>query len=247
MRAKLRRPFFHALCGALIALVLSPTALFAETSTYDVTTNGFRFGNLTVTTTLVASAYSIAVTAQAQGLLGFLTQSRYIGSANGKLANSGPQPAFFTARTQRIFKDRETSITFTNGRPTKVTLTPKKDHTNFTDPKSVTDKRVDSLSYFYQMFTVPAGKCPANGTLYDGRRLTEVNFETPTISDTTTSCIGEYRLTNGPDHSLQSGQRSYALVFEYTPQGGAPVRITVKSGGNLVVLDAVKYAPSTSH
>ena len=239
MHAKFHRLLFLRLCGALIALVLSPATLFAETSTYDVTTNGFHFGNLMVTTTLVADTYSIAVTAQAEGLMGFLTQSRYQGSANGKMTISGPQPAFFAARTQRIFKDRETTISFTNGRPTEVTLTPQKDHTDFTDPESVTDKRVDSLSYFYQMFTAPAGKCPANGTLYDGRRLTEVSFETPTISDTTTSCIGEYRLINGPDHSLQSGQRSYALVFDYAPGGGAPVRITVKSGRNLVVLSVV--------
>lgn len=226
--------------SALSVAVLLPAMLFAETTTYNVTTNGFRFGNLTVTTTLADSTYSIAVTAQAQGLLGFLTQSRYFGSANGRMTASGPQPVFFTARTQRIFKDRETTISFKNAQPNQVTLTPRKDHTALTDPNTVTDKRLDSLSYFHQMFTPPAGKCPVDGHLYDGRRLTQVSFQAPVVSITQTSCTGTYQITNGPDHSLQSGQRSYALVFDYAPAGGAPVRITVKSGSNLVVLDAVK-------
>jgi len=221
--------------GLLLPFILAADPVHA--ASYEVRADGFRFGLMSVETTTSPGAYGITVSAEAQGLFGFLLQSHYLGTAEGILDPSGrPEPRRFSAKTDRIFKHRDVAVTFQNGRPESVSLTPEKDRTEYTDPSRVTGDRMDSLSYFYRMFTAAAGACAPDGLLYDGRRQTSVTFAPPVVSADATACSGTYAITDGPDHSIQSGQRRFDLSLTYLPAGGSPTGITVISGGHTVTL-----------
>ena len=219
----------------LSAIFALPTALHAGSFGYHVTANGLNFGTLTVETGGEGADYSVNVEAEATGFLGAITRSHYVGNATGRFDPSGtPVPQHFHAVSERIFKHRDTEITFTDGMPASVVLTPEKDRTEFTDPATVPDRRLDSLSFFRTLFVTRPGTCPADSALYDGRRLLNVAFAPPEARDGAIRCAGSYRIEKGPDHSLQKGIRAFTLVLVYPPEGGAPQRLSVTSGSNVV-------------
>jgi len=204
----------------LIALLLciTPPAFAGgtETAVFSITAAGIPFGDMSLTYTETGNFYAFTVAAQARGLLGFLTQSRYQGQSNGTItAQSTRQPDNFHARSQRIFKDRITTIRFENGIPVSVDLTPLKDQSPLTDPDHVKDKRLDSLTYLSLIFHNPDRSCPPDGKLYDGRRLTEIAFMAQPQTDDLLRCTGTYTITDGPDHSIVSGRRSFGLSLVY--------------------------------
>jgi hypothetical protein len=221
----------------LVLLLALPAAAQAESFAYSVTANGLNFGTLHVETGGEGADYTVDVEAEATGFLGAITRSHYAGGAKGRLDPDGaPVPRIFHAISERIFKRRDTEITFADGRPATVALTPERDRTAFTDPATVTDQRLDSLSFFRTLFVTHPGTCPADGALYDGRRLLAVAFAPPEPRDGAIRCAGTYRIEKGPDHSLQKDVRAFTLVLVYPPDGGAPTTLTVTSGGNEVAL-----------
>lgn len=232
--------FIRNMLVVLLAMTFAPAeAGIRDKAVFDITANGFRFGDMQLDYTEDAAEYRFKVSASAKGIFGFLTQSRYEGSANGVLRDAQTrQPVFFTARSTRIFKDRQTTINFENGKPVTVNLTPEKDRTDFTDPVSVKDQRLDSLTYLTLLFHNPGSGCPPDGKLYDGRRLTEAQFQVQDKQDGLLHCTGTYRITNGPDHSVQSGRREFGISLDYskTDQGLSLTSAEFTSGGNTLLL-----------
>lgn len=225
------------LSRVFVICVLTSSSATASAATYKVTFNDLTFGEMQVELSADDKTYSITATAQAKGFLGMILRSRYEGQAEGKKMGGALRPDRFYVKSDRVFKHRRTEIVFEDGRPTAVTLTPLKDHTELTDPTKVTDARIDSLSGLFALFSAEPGKCVGPLALYDGRRLLSVTFNPPTAGETVTTCQGYYAIDRGPDHSIQKGQRSFDLVFTYDPKGGAPRSVEVISGGNTVRLD----------
>jgi hypothetical protein len=222
---------------ALILPLVWPAAALAGPITYDVHAGGLRVGTLSVATRDQSDTYEITVEAEATGFMGAVTRSHYSGKASGTFDAAGlPVPGHFRALSERIFKSRDTEISFEAGTPVRVSLSPDRDRTDFTDPAMVPDARLDSLSYFRSLFTTAAGACPPDGALYDGRRLVSVAFAPPDAQDGNTRCAGSYRIDHGPDHSMQNGRRSFTMVLVYPPEGGAPSSLTITAGKTDVLL-----------
>ena len=219
----------------LLATLSSEPARAAEVL-YDVRANGFRFGEFRVNIERDAEGYFVTASADAQGLLGLLIRSKYDGTASGSIGPDGDLiPGKFSATSTRIFKRRSTQITFTDGKPTEVILSPLKDLTEYSDPTRISTGRLDSLSYLALMFVAPAQDCPATTDLYDGRRLTRVDFDPPAFEGGLTVCTGTYAIEAGPDHSLQADQRQFLLRLEFQASGGSPDQMDIVSGKNEVV------------
>jgi len=218
----------------LVWLFTSPT-VFAETLTYDVTFNGLRFGVMNLDLEQENDRYKIVAKAHAKGFLGMILRSRYEGRAEGSIGVEHLIPESFYVKSDRVFRHRLTEITFKDARPVAVNLTPVKDHTTLTNPALVVDRRIDSLSGLFRLFTANPNTCPGPLPLYDGRRLLSVTLAR--TNDAPFICKGHYRIDRGPDHSIQKGQREFDLVFTYDPKGGAPRSVEVISGGSVVRLE----------
>ncbi len=187
-----------------------------QTAVFDITANGRAFGTMALDYRATATTYSLAVTAEATGLFGFLLRAQYDGQASGMISpDQGLVPLRFSAASERLFKRRNTEISFENNRPTQVTLTPKRDRTSLTDPSIITDTRTDPISLLAELFTWQSPGCPPPRRLYDGRRLSLVDISDATPSATGQTCRGSYQITQGPDHSLQSGKRRFGLAYHY--------------------------------
>ena len=231
--------FIHCL-AALLILLPAPLAAAAPSlsvANYEVFADGFRIGRFDVRSKRVGGQYGVHIQSALQGVLGFLLRAKFDGRAEGRLDESGrPLPTLFSARSSRIFKQRDVTIAFQDRHPVSVTLTPLRDHTALSDPAKISGPIMDSVSYVYQLFHAKGGDCPVARALYDGRRRVLVRFEAPVPEANGLLCNGSYRIIEGPDHSLLTGQRSFPLAFHYSKEGGAPRKITVRARHNTMML-----------
>ncbi len=207
---------------------------------FDVRADGFRLGELTAQYKAAKGMYDVSVQAAAGGLIGFFLQARYTGESNGRLTAKGiPVPDVFTAHSSRIFKNRVQRVDFAKGKPTKVSISPRRDMTPMSDPKLVTDQRIDPLSYLGLFIQDRKSGCPKAADMYDGRRLTHISFIELAAGSNHILCEGFYEIIKGPDHTIQPGRRKFALEFDYKRSKGPLARlqtITVTSGGNKIVM-----------
>lgn len=227
----------------LTAFLLAPPnlalAAATESAVFEITANGFYYGEMRLKYTDANQKYDFEVAAEAQGILGLLIRSKYSGSSSGRLGSLGNLVSnHFQARSKRVFKDRKSDVTFDNYKPIAVTVTPKKDHTPLTDPTTVTDKRTDPLSFLASLFHNTNIGCPLAGDLYDGRRLTRVSVAPVPAESGHIRCKGTYAIIMGPDHSIQSGKRSFNVELEYQKTTTALVlqKAWFTSGHNILEL-----------
>lgn len=226
----------------ILALILPVAAQSATTKSiaFDVRADGFRFGALSATYAVKGDTYSVSVQAEAQGIIGFFLRARYTGLAQGRLDRGNlPVPDFFTAHSSRIFKSRVQRVDFVDGFPTKVSISPSRDMTPMSNPKLVTERRIDPLSYLGIFIQDRVSGCPPPANMYDGRRLTHISFTEVAAGTDQILCEGFYKIVKGPDHSIQPGLRKFGLEFIYKRTGGPLARLTtikVTSGSNKIVL-----------
>lgn len=230
----LRKPMRWFILFCALSLTFLAGQLSAREWRFDVHVAGIRFGEMAVTETITGARYRVDVQAEAQGFLGLIIRSQYDGDAEGLLNARGMTSTHFYARSQRVFKDRRTDIAYLGGVPATVSITPDRERTDWSDPARVTSARLDPLSYLRALLAPGAGACPAAIPLYDGRRQTRVSFGSPSQSDNGITCTGQYEITDGPDHSIQSG-RSFPVEIVYS-RGGDPMSITVRAGSTSVIL-----------
>ena len=211
------------------------------TARFDVRTNGFRFGALEAIYSIQGNRYTVDIRADAQGFLGLLLRSHYQGSSRGILdANGNMISQLFTAHSRRIFKDRLQTVSFRDSLPTKVDIIPESEKTDMSDPVLVTDKRRDPLSFFAEFVQDRNSGCAGPADLYDGRRMVRVTLQQRNTKDGHLRCEGVYRIVKGPDHSIQSGHRTFGLRLDYRFLENKTSRlkwITFTSGRNEVILE----------
>jgi uncharacterized protein DUF3108 len=232
----------------VLRLVLTGLFLFAaqgaqaaEKLVYDIRTNGFRFGELTVDYEATGQTYQVEVVADAQGLFGLLLRSRYTGRSTGVLGGGvTPLPDHFSASSRRIFKSRVADVWFEGQRPNRVSIRPARDKTPMSDPRKVKVTVIDPLTYLGQIVGMSTPDCPKTRALYDRRRQTRVSFMKTGTSAIEFTCTGSYEIVNGPPHSLQPKFRSFGLDLKYRQNGAADyrlIRVVFRSGSNEVVLN----------
>jgi hypothetical protein len=221
----------------LIFFMAHPQSSYAGKNVFDILAGGLKFGTFVVQTTTSGIGYSIDVTAQANGVFGMLTRSKYKGRSRGVAQRN--IPSHFEASSSRIFKSRTTRITFVEGVPSLVTVTPEKDQTVLTDPNQIEIARIDPLTLIYRI-EYSSGGCPEKQYLYDGRRLTEVSFQVTKPMGDTVLCYGTYEIKKGPDHSLQKGVRQFQVQLIYQKMIGGILYelkdVQVISGNNKIRL-----------
>jgi hypothetical protein len=196
----------------LIFILVTPQSCYAGKNVFDILAGGLKFGTFVVQTKISGIGYAIDVTAEADGIFGMLIRSKYKGRSRGVAQRT--IPTHFEASSSRIFKSRTTRITFVEGLPSLVTVTPEKDQTVLTDPNQIKTTRIDPLTFIYRIEYSP-GNCPEKQFLYDGRRLTEVSFQVTSLKDGNIFCYGTYEIKQGPDHSLQKGVRQFQVQLIY--------------------------------
>ncbi len=228
----------------LMVLSLASQPAFGQTATqpliYEITANGFHYGAFSVTYVEQETTYDMTATADAQGLFGFMLRAHYTGTASGVLQNSATrQSEVFEATSKRIFKSRTSRVTFSQGVPKSVKISPKKHRTEMSDPAKITHPVMDPLSYLAGMVINRGDACPAVGDLYDGRRVTRISFVPRPDTKADLICDGTYDIVAGPDHSLRKGYRRFGVVLVYARAVGGELTLRKAdfiSGRNLIEL-----------
>ncbi len=232
----------------LILFVLFPLSAAAVSQEsplnirFEIRANGLRFGELSVDMSQAPTGYSVAVTANAQGLAGLLLRAHYHGNSLGVTDESGTMTATgFSASSKRIFKHRNAQVTFTDGRPVSVVMDPFKDRTELSDPKLVNIPVLDPLSFLALMVFHKTDGCPVARDLYDGRRQTRVSFSESKSESGDTLCTGFYEIVKGPDHSIIDGVRRFGIVLTFTHEAASArlVNIHVAAGGYYLLLNVI--------
>lgn len=231
------RPFAILLCLLLLPAPLS--AEVREKAVFAITANTFRVGDMTLDFQETDGRYRFEVSSWATGIFGFITRSQYDGWSEGERRNGRLIPSAFEATSVRIFKNRKVRVAFSpEGKPQSVDISPVRDRTAKSDPTTIPAGRIDSLSYLAMLFLPAGNTCPEPADLYDGRRMTRLDLSPMPAPDGRLTCTGTYRITEGPDHSLRKGHRSFGVKLDYRrmDQSLRLERAWFTSGDNVVEL-----------
>lgn len=128
-------------------------------------------------------------------------------------------------------KSRRIEVIFTDARPATVTITPKGEMTDLSDPAAVAaavpaGQIVDPVAAFGRF--VNATDCPGAFRLYDGRRLVQVAPTSRKLTDTALECGFSYKVVAGPGHLSPFYFSNITLSLRYARAKGA-------AGGSLAL------------
>lgn len=225
-----------------LLLMLAGPGVRAENYRFDIHANGFHYGEFDVLITETPGAYKVGVVAEAKGIFGFVIRARYKGEALGDIVSTDWVSTYFKARSSRIFVDRTSEVRFEAGRPVFVRIAPEKRKTELSSPLAVKVAVQDPLSLLANLILYSGPDCPKSQLLYDGRRITRVAFKPRQKAAKSFTCHGFYEIIEGPDHSLQKGERRFALKLEYqqSSDGSASLEaIRITSGSNEIAFTKV--------
>ncbi|MGR3572402.1 hypothetical protein [Brevirhabdus sp.] len=125
-------------------------------------------------------------------------------------------------------KSRRIEVIFANARPATVTITPKGEMTDLSDPAAVAaavpaadpaGQIVDPVAAFGRF--VNAADCPGAFRLYDGRRLVQIAPLSRKLTDTALECGFSYKVVAGPGHLSPFYFSNITLSLRYARTKGA--------------------------
>ncbi len=213
----------HLIHGLLALLTLGLPAT-AEVARYDVTLQGIRVAEMTLTTTLTETTYDIRVMIRSEGMAGVVKRIRFESTATGRIRQTfAPDRYTETADTGR--RQSQVEMTYTAGTPTVLTYTsPRPDGPEVLDPADQTGSFDPATALFAGLRDLRVGQtCTTAFTVFDGRRRAAV-----TLSGDGSACTGEYRRVAGYTAEELAERTRFALEILYTPEGDT-LRVTEAS------------------
>lgn len=227
----------------LLLLISGPPAHAGnrEIINFSISASGLGLGELTFDIVTTSRNYYLRVSVFSRGILGFITQAQYDARTVGKLDNSGRmQPETFHALSESLFKSRTTDLNFRSGIPVATRIQPKSARTWLSDPNTLTGSYTDSLTALALIATTTPPDCPPEIRIYDGRRSVLISLApAATPPPGLLRCQGSYRIIDGPDHTLLPGQKTFALMLDYSLVGTTAdlIGATITTNHNSMILN----------
>lgn len=200
--------------GLVAALSLGFPAM-AEVASYDITLQGIRVAEMTLTAATTATTYDVRVAIRSEGLAGIVRRIRFDSAANG--AWGAPMsPIRYTETADTGRRQSQVEMVYDGGTPTIVTYTsPRADGPELLNPADQTGTLDPATALFAGLRDLPAGQtCTTAFAVFDGRRRASV-----TLTGKGTTCTGEYRRIAGYTPDELAERTRFPLEILYAPEG----------------------------
>jgi len=213
----------HLIHGLLVLLTFALPAT-ADVARYDVTLQGVRVAEMTLTTTLTETTYDVRLMIRSEGLAGVVNRFRFESIAKGRIGQTfAPDRYTETADTGRRLSQVE--MTYIKGIPEILTYTsPRPDGAELLNPADQSGTLDPATALFAGLRDLAVGQtCTTAFTVFDGRRRAAV-----TLSGDGSACTGEYRRVAGYTPEEMAERTRFALEILYAPDGET-LRVTEAS------------------
>lgn len=218
------------LAAALMSLTLAAPALaekVTETATFDFVVAGLKAGTLTLAGTQDGAGYAVQGKLGSSGLVSFVRQVSYAGTASGALRGDSFRPASYRESANTGERQSEVVLEWQGGVPSVVLYKPEgKKRKHDIDPADQVGS-VDPLTAAFAILrSVEAGKeCQAALTMFDGRRASKIALSNRKAEGATVTCAGEYRRVAGFSPREMSKRTRFPFTLTYEPDGKGRMKV----------------------
>ena len=218
-------PFSARGAAVALALLSGAEAARADQANFDFTVAGFQIGTVATSSSQSGSSFNATANVDATGLVGFFTSFFFHGTARGTVKADGTVvPARFEARSKSSRAMRDTTIDWTNGTPTKVSIVPPRDIN--ADPAEQ-GGTLDPVSTAFRLLrdAPKASVCDVTVDMFDGSRRSRLKLGPARVAGSVLTCQGSYARMKGESlGSLDKNTFPFTLTFAVGADGIARVQ-----------------------
>lgn len=214
-----------ALCLSLPAAALAEKS--TETGTFDFVLAGLTAGTLTLAGTLDGMGYAVQGKLASSGLVSFVKQVSYQGSASGAVKDGRFRAASYREKANTGDRQSEVVMKWSSGVPQVVTYRPEGKPRRFDIDPAEQAGTVDPLTAAFAILkSVEAGQeCKAALDMFDGKRASRIALGGRSQKGETVTCTGEYRRVAGfSPREMDKGTR-FPFTLTYAPAGDGRMKV----------------------
>lgn len=214
------RRLMGCFCLALAVMAGSVQAqTVREEINYSLYISGIRIGAVKLSGVMTPKAYNVRGSMGGAGIGRAFVPATYSGSVTGFVRRGALRPHEFSGRFDRGRKYFTVDISYQSGRPKLVTIFPEPAKRSYDLNIRKVRNALDPISLAFDTLrrTPKADVCNRKQDVYEGRRLSRVEFGKPVEDEKSgnISCAGTYTRVDGYPPDLMKKQTKFDFKVTY--------------------------------
>lgn len=211
---------WRRIAAAAVCAALSAGGVLAQEAQFDVTLQGLRVAEMSVTGTVTDGRYAVAVMIRSDGLAGIVKRVRFAAQSDGRVTDGpgrgGFAPARYSEQADTGRRQSQVEIVYDGDVPQVLTYSsPRPDGPDLLDPATQGDTLDPATALFAGLRDLPAGQgCAVDFAVFDGRRRSAY-----ALSGDGVTCTGTYRRVAGYTPEEMAERSRFPIEVTYAPEG----------------------------
>lgn len=204
----------------LFCLALPAQAQESASARYDISLLGAKFAELSLVGSATAQRYTVASEFKTTGLVGALTDIRFLTKASGRRSGKRFRPNLYQEEEIKGRKRETAGIVWERGIPR-----PTGENEGVAETRGLSlDAQGDAIDPLTAGFMVlrdqpRAGLCKINVAVFDGKRRTRLELGQPRAAGEAVVCTGRFSREAGYSAKDLAKARSWKMTVTYEPAG----------------------------